>query len=135
MTSSGLRATAFRTADPGSKGPKITDPLFRMLFETIARTRSDWLAPSPHSETMRSIGLPAFMARTRCRALTGVSRVKTTPLMIAAGSWSLIPIQEVGKSPIRPSAVTSPKWQPASSSKAWATAARPAIQDVMDVLR
>ncbi len=69
------------------------------------------------------------------RALSGVRAVKTTPSTMAEGSWSFIPMQEVGKRPIVPSAETSPKRQPASSSKARATAVRPFILEVMESLR
>ena len=95
MTPSGFRATAFRTADPDAKGPKRTGPFLTMLFATIARTSSDWLAPSPQVLTISATGVPAFMAATRSRAAASVRRVKTTPLMTAAGSWSFIPMQDV----------------------------------------
>ncbi len=54
---------------------------------------------------------------------------------MAEGSWSFMPMQDVGKSPTRPSAETSPKRQPASSSKARATAVRPFIREVMESFR
>ena len=69
------------------------------------------------------------------RALSGVRAVKTIPSTMADGSWSFIPMQEVAKSPTVPSAETSPKRHPASASKARATAARPAILEVMESFR
>ena len=75
------------------------------------------------------------MAATRSRAEAPVRRVKTTPLMTAAGSWSFIPTQEVSWRPISPSAVVSPNRQPAASSKARATADRPLIRDVTESFR
>ena len=69
------------------------------------------------------------------RARSGVREVKTTPSTMAEGSWSFMPMQEVGKSPTRPSGETSPKRQPASASKAAATASRPFMREVMESLR
>ena len=46
--------------------------------------------------------------------------------MRAAGSWSLMPTQEVSNSPISPSGDTEPKRQPTAPSKASFTASRPA---------
>ena len=45
--------------------------------------------------------------------------------VLAAGSWSLIPMQAVSNKPISPSEVTCPKPQPAAASKAFATSSRP----------
>jgi len=69
------------------------------------------------------------------RAFSGVRAVKTTPSTMAEGSWSFMPMQEVGKRPTRPSGEISPKRQPASSSRARATAARPFILEVIESFR
>jgi hypothetical protein len=68
-------------------------------------------------------------------ALSGERLVKITPSTMADGSWSFIPMQEVGKSPTLPSGETSPNRQPASSSNALATDVRPFIREVMLSLR
>ena len=135
MTCSGVMDTALRTAAPDSWAPKRTGPRFRMLLATMARTSSDWFAPSPNRSTRSAAGVPASRPRTIARAFSGVRAVKTTPSTMAEGSWSFMPMQEVGKSPIRPSGETSPNRQPAASSKARATAVRPFIREVTESFR
>ena len=119
MTSSGVQGDRFlRMAAPDLKGAKMTGPFLRMLLSTMARTSGERLAPSPVFLTSLRMSLPAFIAATISLTLARVSRVKTTPLIRAEGSWSFMPMQDVSWRPIRPSGVVSPNRQPASFSKA-----------------
>ena len=52
---------------------------------------------------------------------SGLMPVRTSPLIRAAGPWSHIPVQEVSRRLISPSAVVSPRRIPSAFSKAAAT--------------
>jgi len=122
ITVSGVISAIFLIASPGLHSSPRIAPTLLMLLLTIDLTRTEPFWPSPYASVYILWGvLPALIELINSLTRKGVSCVKTTLLINAAGSWSFIPISEVSNKPISPSSVTSPNLHPASSSNALAT--------------
>ena len=85
--------------------------------------------------TMSSGRCPALSARATSRARSGVKRVRTMSLIIAAGAWSHIPMQGVWSSEKAWSCEVWPSLMPSSSSNTDTISANPAYRSTISSQR
>ena len=130
MTSAGVMASARLTASPAPRSAKITSPVSRTLFSTIASTRRWALLPSPYLCTSLDGSPCCLSSRTALRAESPVRLVTTTLLTSMAGAWSHMPMHGVLAKVIFPSGVVWPKSMPSSPVRASAICSLPAISSM-----